>query len=83
MKTITLSQGSEDMAPWVEVEIMPGRFWFTYWFEVSYWDPVEKVWYHDIEKDGSVFGFWFAFKKAEEVLSEVWFERLQESKKNI
>lgn len=68
--------------PYVEVEIFTGRYPFEYWFEVSYWSDEEECWCHYTEKDGGGFGLWFVLRKAHAALQDVWFELLEEQKKN-
>jgi len=69
-----ISEGSFEMLPYVEVDITPGRFWFEWWFEVSYWNAKETCWVHDYECDGGGFGLWFVMRKAYETMQEVWLE---------
>lgn len=71
---ITLEDGSEDMLPWVKVEIEPGRWPFEYWYEVHYLDNKDGIWTHYHQKDGGGFGLWRVWQKARVVLSDVWFE---------
>lgn len=85
---IKLEDGSKEMLPYVRVDIDTGRFWFEYWYQVSYWDPEytfngERIgcWVHDWEKDGGGFGLWFVLRKAHEALCEAWSEQWDEMKK--
>lgn len=75
---ITLSEGSKEMIPFVQVEITTGRFPFYYWYEVHIWNEKEQVWYHDIDKDGGCFTLWRTIRKCKEVLSDAWFEELSD-----
>lgn len=72
---ITISEGSEEMLPYVQVEISPGRWPFQWFFEVSYYDPENEhegvkmpCWVHDWEQDGGAFGFWRVMRKAIEAV---------------
>lgn len=75
---IKITEGSRDMLPFVEIEITPGRFWFQWWYEVSYWNG--EYWTHDYEKDGGGFGLWFVIQEANDKMHECWSEQLDEMK---
>jgi hypothetical protein len=69
---IKLEEGSKDNLPWIQVEIKPGRWWGTWWYEVSYW--AGEYWFHDYENDGRGFGLWNTIKKGEKAMWDVWDE---------
>lgn len=80
---IKIYEGSQDMQPWVLMEIYPGRIFGNWWWEISYWDEKDQCWVHDYTKDGGAFTFWRAYRKATDKMQDCWFEQLRSSKEFI
>jgi len=71
---IEITQGSEEMLPFVKAEITPGSWQFHWWYEINVYNPVEKCWEHHYRKDGGAWFFWNVMKKAHSKVVEVWEE---------
>ncbi len=78
---IYVSEGGEELLPYIRADIEPGRWPFEWWFEVHVWLPnyeiggkVVPCWSHAYKYDGGGFGLWRVWRMARQAVNKAWTE---------